>query len=206
LKLPPPKTKGNVSVEEALKLRKTTRTLSAKNIGLPNVSQLLWALQGVSWVEKLAEGKSVPHRTAPSAGKTFPLEIYVALRKGLFHYEPKKHVICQLNEKDIRSELSKAAFSPPNKEAVEKAPLTVVVPADNKKALRASPLLENAVRFVHLEAGHAAQNLILQATALGLGACTITSYNTAMVYEALKIPYDHRPIYLIPIGLPEKDN
>jgi len=115
-------------------------------------------------------------------------------------------MICQLNEKDVRSELSKAAFTPTNKEAVQKAPLTIVVTADNKKALRASPLLENVVRFVHLEAGHAAQNLILQATALGLGACTITSYNTAMVYEALKIPYDHRPIYLIPVGLPEKRN
>lgn len=204
MKLPSPKAKGNVSVEEALKRRKTIRTLSARNIDLLTVSQLLWALQGVSWVEGLAEGKSTPHRTAPSAGKTFPLEIYVILRKGLFHYEPRKHVIRRLSEKDVRSELSKAAFTPPNKGAIEKAPLTIVVTADNKKALRASPLLENAVRFVHLEAGHATQNLILQATALGLGTCTITSYNTAMVYEALKIPYDHRPIYLLPIGSPER--
>ena len=204
--MPPPKTKGNMSIEEALRLRRTVRTLSAKEIEWPAISQLLWALQGVTWVEEPPEGKNIYHRAAPSAGKTFPLEIYVALKNGLFRYDPRKHVLRQLKVKDVRSELSKAASSQLNKEAVEKAPLTVVVTADNKRALKATPLLENAFRFVHLEAGHAAQNLILQATSLGLGACTITSYNTAIVYEALEIPYEHRPIYLIPIGLPEKEN
>jgi SagB-type dehydrogenase family enzyme len=193
-----------MSLEEALSLRKTVRALSEKEIDLPAVSQLLWALQGVTWVEKPSKGKNVFHRTAPSAGKTFPLEIYVALKKGLFRYESRRHVLCQLKEKDVRIELSKAAFTQLNKEAIEKAPLTIIVTADNIRALKATSLLENAVRFVHLEAGHATQNLILQATSMGLGACTITSYNIAAIYEVLEIPYNHRPIYLIPIGMPEK--
>jgi SagB-type dehydrogenase family enzyme len=204
LRLPPPKTKGEMSLEEALSLRKTVRALSDEEIDLPAVSQLLWALQGVTWVEKPSKGKSVSHRTAPSAGKTFPLEIYVALKKGLFRYESRRHALCQLKEKDVRIELSKAAFTQLNKEAIQKAPLTIIVTADNIRALKATSLLENAVRFVHLEAGHATQNLILQATSMGLGACTITSYNIAAIYEALEIPYNHRPIYLIPIGMPEK--
>jgi len=205
LKLPLPRTKGQLSIEEALKLRKTTRKLSTEQVDLSTVSQLLWALQGITWVEKSREGKKVFHRAAPSAGRTFPLETYVALSNGLFHYEPKKHVLYQLTGKDVRGDLSNAAMTPMNKEAIKTAPLTIVLTADNKKALKASPLLENAARFVHLEAGHAAQNLLLQAGALGLGACTVTSCNVGMIYEALKIPLDHRPIYVIPMGLPEKE-
>jgi len=70
--------------------------------------------------------------------------------------------------------------------------------------LKATPLFENAVRFVHLEAGHATQNLILQATSFGLGVCTITSYQIAIFYEALKLPLNHRPIYILPIGFPKE--
>jgi len=205
LKLPLPRAKGQLTVEEVFRLRKTTRKFSTEQVDLSTVSQLLWALQGITRVEKSREGKKTFHRAAPSAGRTFPLETYVALSNGLFHYEPKKHVLYQLNERDVRGDLSNAAMTPMNKEAIKTAPLTIVLTADNKKALKASPLLENATRFAHLEAGHATQNLVLQAAALGLGACTITSCNVTGVYEALKIPLDHRPIYVIPIGLPEKE-
>ncbi|MDH5732452.1 MAG: nitroreductase family protein [Candidatus Bathyarchaeota archaeon] len=74
---------------------------------------------------------------------------------------------------------------------------------DNRRALKATPLLENALRFVHIEAGHATQNLILQAVSFGLGVCTITSYQVATVYEVLKLSRDHRPIYILPIGFPK---
>jgi len=203
--LPSPRTEGEMSIEVTFKLRKTTRTLSATEIDLSIISQLLWALQGITWGEKSSKGKKTLHRAAPSAGRTFPLEVYLTLSNGLFQYEPERHVLLRLNGNDAREELSNAAITPLNKEAIKTAPLTIVLTANNKKALSATPLLENALRFVHLEAGHATQNLLLQATALGLGACTITSYNVGTVYETLKIPLDNRPIYLIPIGLPEKE-
>ena len=171
---------------------------------MPTASQLLWALQGIANVETSPEGKKILHRTAPSAGKTFPLEVYVGLAKGLFHYEPKKHVLHLLDDKDIREKLSEAAMAPLNKEAIKTAPMTIILAADNKRALAATPLFESAVRFVHLEAGHATQNLILQGISIGLGICTITSYNVAAVYETLKLPSDHRPIYLLPIGFPKE--
>jgi len=202
LKLPKPRTRGKLTLEEALKLRKTARTLSTKPIDIATVSQLLWALQGITWVEKTPERKRVFHKAAPSAGKTFPLEVYVALPQGLFRYKPQKHVLDQMNEQDMRGELSKAAATQLNAKAIQNAPLTIVLTADNERALKASPLLENAARFVHLEAGHAAQNLLLQAVALGLGTCTITSFNVGAVYGTLKIPLGHRPIYLLPIGVP----
>ncbi len=202
LKLPKPRTRGKLTLEEALKLRKTARTLSTKPIDIATVSQLLWALQGITWVEKTPERKRVFHKAAPSAGKTFPLEVYVALSQGLFRYKPRKHMLHQMNEQDMRGELSKAAATPLNTKAIQNAPITIILTADNERALKASPLLENAARFVHLEAGHAAQNLLLQAVALGLGTCTITSFNVGAVYGTLKIPLGHRPIYLLPIGVP----
>jgi len=86
-------------------------------------------------VETSPEGKKILHRTAPSAGQTFPLEVYVAFAKGLFPYEPKKHVLHLVNDKDIREKLSEAAMAPLNKEAIKTAPLTIILVADNKRAL-----------------------------------------------------------------------
>lgn len=123
---------------------------------------------------------------------------------GLYCYEPRKHVLRLLSGTDIRDRLSEAAMTPLNKEAIKTAPPTIILAADNRRALKATPLMENAVRFVHLEAGHATQNLILQAFSLGLAVCTITSYNIAAVYEALKLPLDQRPIYVLPIGFPKE--
>jgi SagB-type dehydrogenase family enzyme len=204
LKLPPPRHRGTMSIEEALTVRRTTRKFSSKEIDLPTISQLLWALQGIAYVET-SEGKKIAHRCAPSAGKTYPLKVYAAFSKCLYRYETRKHELHLMNNTDIREGLSEAAVAPLNREAIKTAPLTIILAADNRRALKATPLLENAVRFTHLEAGHATQNLILQAVSLGLGVCTITSYNTAKVYEASKLPLDHRPVYVIPIGFREEN-
>jgi SagB-type dehydrogenase family enzyme len=204
LKLPKPQSEGKMTLEEALSRRRTTRNFSSKEVDLPIISKLLWALQGITNVENLPERKKVFHRAAPSAGMTYPLEAYVVFSSGLYHYEPREHVLCLVNGNDIRESLSEAAMTPLNKEAIKIAPLTIILAADNDKALKATPLLENAVRFAHLEAGHATQNLMLQAVSLGLGVCTVTSYKIEKVYEVLKLPRNHRPIYLLPIGFPKE--
>jgi len=206
LKLPKPQLKGKMTIEEGLKFRRTIRKFSDKEIDLPVISQLLWALQGITNIEKTPRGKNLLHRAAPSAGRTYSLEVYLACSKGLYRYEPRRHILSLLNEEDLRANLSEAAMTPSNKEAIKTAPLTIILAVDNEKALKATPLMENVVRFVHLEAGHAAQNLILQAISLGLGVCTMTSYNVAKVYETLKLPLNHRPIYLLPVGFPKETN
>jgi len=204
LKLSQPRFSGEVSIESTLKSRRTVRSFSSEEIDMSVVSQLLWALQGVTYMEDLPEGKKIFHRAAPSAGRTYPLEVYVALSTGLYRYEPREHALQLTNDEDIRGKLLEAAMTPLNKEAIKTAPLTIVLAADNRRALKATPLFENAMRFVHLEAGHATQNLILQAVSFGLGVCIITSYHVATVYEVLKLPLDHRPIYILPIGFPKE--
>jgi len=204
LKLAKPRFKGKMTIEEALTLRRTMRSFSNKKVDLSVVSQLLWALQGIAYVEKLPDGKNVFHRAAPSAGKTYPLEVYMASSRGFYHYEPRSHALSLLSKNDVRESLSESAITPFNKEAIKTAPLTIILASDNEKALKATPLLENALRFTHLEAGHATQNLLLQAVPFDLGMCTITSYSVAKVYEVLKLPLNHRPIYLLPIGFPKE--
>lgn len=205
LKLPEPRFKGGMPIEKALSFRRIIRRFSSKEIDFSVISQLLWAFQGTTYVENLPGDKKILHKAAPSAGRTYPLEVYVAFSMGLCRYEPKKHALHLIDDKDIRDKLSEAAITPLNKEAIKTAPLTMILAADNRRAMKATPLLENALRFVHLEAGHATQNLILQAVSLGLGVCTITSYNVATVYEALRLPLEQRPIYILPIGFGKEE-
>ena len=202
--LPKPRFKGGISVAEALSSRRTTRRFDSEKIDLPTISQLLWALQGITFEEDSPTGQKIQHRTAPSAGRTYPLEITVALSTGLYRYDPESHHLDMTQKEDVRDKLSEAAISPLNREAIRKAPITVILAADNRRSLKATPLFENASRFVHLEAGHATQNLILQARHYGLGVCTITSYDVGNVYKALRLPLDKRPIYILPIGFPKK--
>jgi len=206
LKLPKPRFKGKIALEEAMTLRRTTRSLSEKEVSQHDVSQVLWALQGVTHIERSSKEGKILHRAAPSAGKTYPLEVYLASSKGFFRYEAQRHGLSLIRQDDVRGDLSEAAITALNKEAIRVAPLTIILAADNEKALRATPVMENAVRFAHLEAGHATQNLLLQAVCLGLGVCTVTSFNIGKVYDALKIPPNHRPIYLLPIGYPKETN
>ena len=57
-------------------------------------------------------------------------------------------------------------------------------------------------RYVHMEAGHAAQNLLLEAVALGLGGVPVGAFHDDEVRRVLSLPIDHRPIYLLPVGHP----
>lgn len=209
IKLNQPKLKGHKSVEEALNERRTFRYFSDQEIEISQVSQLLWALQGTVEVEELSSGEKLCHRTAPSAGRRYPLEVYIILLQGMYHYEPINHELHQIINEEIKGDprisLSEAPYAAFNKEAITTAPLSIILACDNKKALKGNPLLEKALITVHLEAGHSTQNLILQATSLGMGVCTMTNYDLGTIYKVLKLPMHQKPIYLIPVGYPAED-
>jgi SagB-type dehydrogenase family enzyme len=205
LKLSQPKLRSRMSVEEALTLRRTVREFSAREIGLSAISQLLWALQGNVRVERITGTETVFHKGAPSAGKSYPLTVYLAFSKGVARYEPRDHALRVLGEKDVRDRLSDAAKAPLNRDAIKTAPVTIVLAADNERALKATPIMESAGRFVHLEAGHATQNLMLQAVSLGIGICSVTSFDITKIYKILNLPLQHRPIYLLPLGFPREE-
>jgi SagB-type dehydrogenase family enzyme len=180
---------GETSLEETLSQRRSVRSFQPRSLTLDEISQLLWALQGITDPRGF--------RTAPSAGALYPLEVYLVLPEGWHHYQPQEHRLERMGDEDLRQALWAAGI---RQESLRDAPAVFVITAviDRTRARYG----ERAERYVHMEAGHAAQNLLLQATALGLGAVTIGAFDDAEVSEALHLPGDRTPLYLIPIGEP----
>ncbi len=187
--LPPPRTEGPLSLEEALLQRRSVRAYTDRALTREEVGQLLWAAQGIT--------RAGRYRTAPSAGALYPLELYVADAEGVWHYIPQEHALDRWRPEDRRPRLCPAALS---QEAVCHAPVVFVV--TGVFARTAQKYGDRAIRYVWLEAGHAAQNLLLQAVALGLGAVPIGAFYDDRVQAALDLPPDHAPLYLIPVGEP----
>jgi SagB-type dehydrogenase family enzyme len=188
--LPPPSTAGRVSLEEALASRRSGREFAPALLGDAEVGQLLWAAQGVT--EPGGAG-----RTAPSAGGTYPLEIYALTAAGLFHYMPGDHALEVLTAEDLRSALAEAALG---QKWVRSGPLVlVIVGVTDRTAERYG---DRAERYVALEAGHAAQNVLLQAAAMGLAGVPVGAFHDGEVQELLGLPEGWTPLYLIPVGRP----
>lgn len=198
IKLPVPVHRSKMPLEDLLERRRTVRVFSSTSLSMNCVSQLLWAAQGVN----ADEMGDTAHRSAPSAGATYPLVLYVLSGLGVHIYDPLEHALDQCRSDDLRKDLSCAALTEVNQHSLADAPLTILLAVDNDVAQLISPIWEDVLRFVYLEAGHVTQSLALQAQALGLGLCTITSYTAGAVYRVLKVPLNHRPIYLVPIGFP----
>jgi SagB-type dehydrogenase family enzyme len=189
LELPAPRPKGDISLEEALAARRSVREFTDEPLTMQDLSQLLWAAQGLT--------ASWGGRTAPSAGALYPLEVYLVTPEGLYHYLPDGHRIEALAHDDRRPTLARAALG---QEAVADAAAVVII--TGVYARTSQKYGDRAERYVHLEAGHAAQNVLLQAVSLGLGAVPIGAFEDRAVQEALGLPPDHEPLYLIPVGHP----
>ena len=189
--LPAPRADGPVSLEEALSGRRSARSFTLEALTVEEVSQLLWAAQGIT--------ASWGGRTAPSAGALYPLVVYVADQGTLSRYLPDGHRLEIVSEGDLRADLARAAH---DQEAVAAAPVVFAITA--VPARTEAKYGDRAERYVHLEAGHAAQNLLLQATALGLGGVPIGAFDDGDVARILRLPEGSVPIYLIPVGHPSE--
>lgn len=186
--LPPP-LEGTVPLETALRRRRSVREFLAEPLTEAEIGQLFWAAQGVT-----AESGG---RTSPSAGALYPLELHALTPTGVLHYLPDGHRIEVASDRDRRADLEAAAV---DQAAVGGAPLVaavVVVPERTAESYG-----DRAGRYVDLEAGHAAQNLLLQAVAMDLVAVPIGAFDDAAVAEVLALPTGHEVRYLLPVGRP----
>ena len=197
VELPFPRLKGGVSVEEAIARRRSIRSYRDVPLTLEQLSQILWAAQGITEPERR-------FRAAPSAGATYPLEVYVVvgeggvkgLRAGVYRYDPLRHVLVMVKEGNLRVKLSEAALGQP---WVRSAPVCLVIAADYSRTTNRYG--ERGIRYVHMEAGHVGQNVYLEATALGLGTVAVGAFRDEEVKSLLGIPED--PLYIMPIGVPK---
>ncbi|MCS7250498.1 MAG: SagB/ThcOx family dehydrogenase [candidate division WOR-3 bacterium] len=191
MKLPKPRYKSEVSVEEALLKRRSIRSYKKSPLTLEEVSQLLWAAYGITadWGGK----------TCPSAGATYPLVIYLVagevkdLKPGVYQYIPEEHSLKLVLEKDVRKELMMAAWQ---QEYILNAPINIVIAANYERTT--SRYGERGIRYVHMEVGHCGQNIHLQCETMGLGTVVIGAFNDKEVKKILKINED--VLYIMPIG------
>ena len=193
VKLPEPRPSGEMSVEEALAARRSVRSYQDEALSLTELAQLLWAAQGITahW----------GGRTAPSAGATYPLEVYAVvgevtgLEAGVFHYRPDGHLFVRRTVGDLRGELASAALG---QEWVREAPVSLVIAARYERTT--GRYGERGVRYVHIEVGHAGQNIYLQAEALGLGTVIVGAFDDQDVKTLLGI--EEEPLAIMPVGRP----
>ena len=189
LDLPKPVRSGGAPLTDALSQRRSVRDYTAEPLQLAELSQLLWATQGLT--------SEVGQRTAPSAGGLYPLELYAVTADWHGRYDPVGHRLEILGAEDLREALSRAAL---DQTAVAEAPVVFAIAA--VYARTEAKYGGRTERYVVLEAGHAAQNLLLQATASELAAVPIGAFHDDEVQQVLGLPPDHEPLYLIPVGHP----
>jgi SagB-type dehydrogenase family enzyme len=191
--LPPPRLAGDQSLESLLQQRRSVRAYSDEAMSLEELGQLLWAAQGITHSEGL--------RTAPSAGALYPLELFLVVGhvknadQGIYHYDPKGHRLRQVAHRDIRQPLAQAALSQSwVREAAAVLVFTAVVERTTVK------YGQRGIRYVHMEVGHAAQNVFLQAEALGVATVVVGAFDEQAVIEVLDLPSNMQPFMLMPLG------
>ena len=194
--LPRPNHKGSLSVEEAIKHRRTVRSFSSMPLKKEYLSQLLYAAQGIT------EDRGFK-RSTPSGGALYPLDVYtvvgeqgvIDLDAGVYHYIPSDHRIEHVTAGDKREALAIASL---NQVWMAVPPLNFVITAEYSRI--SSKYGERGVRYAMVEAGHVGQNIFLQAEALGLGAGIVGAFEDIKVINVLGIHKKHEPLLIMPVG------
>ncbi|MCF8217804.1 MAG: SagB/ThcOx family dehydrogenase [Bacteroidales bacterium] len=192
--LPEPNYESNVSVEEALQKRRSVREYTNSPLTVQEISQLLWAAQGIT---KPSRG----FRTAPSAGALYPLEVYVVidqvkeLDQGVYKYNMRDHNLKRLKSGRFNRKVAEAALG---QSSIRQAAAQIIFSAVYERTTQKYG--ERGIRYVHMEAGHAAQNVFLQAESLGLGTVTIGAFNDDNLEELLNMPEKETALYILPLG------
>ncbi|MFB0559329.1 MAG: SagB/ThcOx family dehydrogenase [Dehalococcoidales bacterium] len=198
IRLPSPSQKGGMPLPEAIARRRSIRDFTPQPISQLQLSQVLWAAQGITDTQ----GR---YRAVPSAGATYPLEIFVVcgtggveqIDAGIYHYNMDSHSLTLHYEGDARLTLARAAM---DEEGIYEAPVDIVICAIFERTTLHYG--GRGRRYVHMEVGHAGQNIYLQATALGLATFAIGAFRDEPVREALRLDEQYKPLYIMPVGRP----
>ncbi len=195
IKLPEPPAGDGMTLKKALSNRRSARKFSSEPISLETLSSLCWAGQGITSPKGL--------RTAPSAGALYPIFLYVAVGEdgvkgvdaGIYLYRPHKNALERVAEGDRRRELAKAALG---QMWMSDAPVMFIIAADYSRTTRKYG--KRGIRYVHIEVGHVAQNILLEATTRELGACPVGAFRDAVVKDKAGLHDAHKPLLFIPVG------
>ena len=193
IRLPSPTYESKTDLNKALQERRSVREYRDEPLLLAHISQLLWVAQGVTSLGG--------YRTAPSAGALYPLEVYVVaghvtgLPSGIYKYNAPQHTLTKMSDGDRRQALAAAALG---QDWLAKAPAVIAISAVYPRTT--GKYGERGTRYVHMEVGHAGQNVALEAVSLGLGTCMVAAMSDSDVKRVLGLPVEEQPLYLIPVG------
>ena len=194
IKLPPPQTQGQMSLEEAIAARSSVREYSTEALSIAQLSQLLWAAQGITHGGRF--------RAAPSAGATYPLELFIVagsvdgLAAGTYRYDASNHSLHPHMEGDQSQKLLEASSF--KQDFIAQAPVDIVICAVYERTTDFYG--QRGVRYVHMDTGHTAENIALQAVALGLDTVMVGAFDDDAVGTAMCLPEGLAPLYIIPVG------
>ncbi|CAB3289864.1 SagB-type dehydrogenase domain protein [Methanocaldococcus lauensis] len=182
-----------IKLEDVLLKRRSIREYSSTPLTLKELSHLLFAAYGIT--------DSRGFKTVPSAGATYPLEIYVNVRdvigleEGVYKYIPEKHSIVRILYEEVGQKLALASLK---QMFIAVAPIVIIIAADFERTTRVYG--DRGFRYVHMEVGHVAQNIYLMATSLGLGTVSVGAFYDNEIKNILGI--DEYPLLLMPVGVP----
>ena len=189
--LPAPNTDSDVSIEKTLLTRRSIREYTGEALTLQEVAQILWAAQGTTSTRGF--------RTAPSASATYPLETYLVvgdvegLKEGVYRYQTKEHTLLKVLDGDKRPLLTRARMG---RYFIEGGAIYIAFAGIYSRTGTG----EDAKKFVHMEVGHAAQNVYLQAVSMGMGTVVIGGFSAERSRETLELSINEVPLYWMPVG------
>ncbi len=192
--------KGQDTLEEVIKRRRTHRDFRDASMTENQFSQLFWAAQGIT------EERGYK-RAAASGGALYPIDLYAVvgsggvegIHPGIYLYTPKDHSITGVAEGDLREPLARASL---HQMWMAKAPVAMVITAEYERIT--SKYGERGIRYAMIEAGHIGQNIFLQAEALGMGAGIVGAFHDDEVIQVMKMPVSHVPLLIMPVGYKRK--
>ena len=193
IELPEPILESSTSIEQTLAERQSVRSYSGRSLALSDVSQLLWAAQGIT--------RDSFFRTAPSAGALYPLEVYLVVGNvdgaaaGVYRYVSSRHSMLRVLDGDRRDELCRVSLSQPQ---IRDAAAVVVIAADYSRTT--VKYGTRGIRYAHIEVGCAAENIYLQGVSLGIGMCAVGAFDDGKVASILDLPFNEEPLLILPIG------
>ncbi len=204
VKLPHPRTSGDQSLEEIFLNRRSRRDFQTSSLSPSEISQILWAAYGLKEPERGKRYTGKANRTCPSAGAIFPLEIYLVaadiidIPSGFYHFIPDEHALKLIHDKDLREDLYKIAYP---REMIRVAPASLIYIAIESRVMDRFGE-RGRQRYIPMDIGHSAQNVYLQAEALGLGTCAIGAFDDEGIKQVLDLPAEEIPMYIMPVGYP----
>lgn len=192
--LPKPDLSGTMSIEQTLQKRRSIRSYSDEPLTLREISQLAWSAQGIS-------DERSGFRTAPSAGATFPMEIYLLVTgladvaDGVYRYNNREHTLEKKLNGDLRQSLFEVSLRQPS---VTNAPVVMVITGVLERTEQRYG--QRALRYVYMEAGHVAQNVYLQGVAMDVGTVVIGAFQDEGLSRVMELENGEHPLYIMPLG------